>query len=52
MNLKKVISIFFVIVVIVNMILLGMGRIPVLLFWGVLIIAAIYVYFVMPKIKD
>jgi len=51
MNLKKLVALTLVAVVIANMILFGLSRIPGTVFWAVIAFAAVMAYFVIPKIK-
>ncbi|MBT3304445.1 hypothetical protein HN592_03195 [Candidatus Woesearchaeota archaeon] len=49
--IKKVISIMVIVIVIANIALFAFQKINTLLFWLVIVIAAVYAHFIMPKLK-
>jgi hypothetical protein len=49
--MKKSISVALAILLIVNMVLLALGKINVLLFWAIIIVGALFAYWILPRIK-
>jgi len=49
--IKKVISVMIIIIVISNVALFAFRKINTLLFWLIIIIAAVYAHWIMPKLK-
>ena len=47
----KVIGIFFVVLVILDMVLFALGKLNNYIFWGVIIMCAIMAYSDLPKVK-
>jgi hypothetical protein len=50
MNTKKIVSVVTIIAVIINFVLLAMGRNNMVAFWSVIVIGAIIAYKVIPKL--
>lgn len=50
MNTKKIVSVITIIVVLINFLLLAMGKNNMVAFWSVIVIAAIITYKVVPKL--
>jgi len=48
---KKTISMILVIILIINFLLLAFGKANKLIFWGVIIITAVFAYKILPKLK-
>jgi len=51
MKVNKIISLVLLVVVILNMILFAFGKISNTGFWSVIVVTAVYAYFVMPRLK-
>jgi len=51
MKPAKVIGIFFLIVIIANLILFALRLIPDIVFWSVIVVAAVFAYWVLPRLK-
>ena len=51
MKPTKIISLVFAVIVVLNIALFAFGKVNVLLFWLVIVLAALYVYFILPNIK-
>jgi len=51
MNMKKLISLFLILILVIVMVLFVIGLITWIIFWGVLILGAIYAYKVLPRMK-
>ena len=51
MNLAKVLGGTLAVVVVLNFVLLTLKRVPVAVFWLVIILSAIVAYLVLPKLK-
>ena len=52
MNYLKLIAIFLLIIVVVNLVLFVMGQITPLIFWVVIIGIALIAYYVIPNLKE
>ncbi|MBT3691318.1 hypothetical protein HOG16_03710 [Candidatus Woesearchaeota archaeon] len=52
MNMKKLTSLFLILVLVIVMVLFVIGIITWMIFWSVLILGAIYAYKVLPKMKS
>ena len=48
----KILTFILIFVLILNMILLAANKISELLFWAIIIVAAVFVYVVLPKIRN
>jgi len=48
---KKYIAILIVVILFANMLLFGMGKLPVFLFWLIIGFGAIIAYFIFPRLK-
>ena len=48
----KVVGIFAIVIVVLNIFLFAFTVISSTIFWAVIVIAAIFVYFVLPKLKE
>jgi hypothetical protein len=51
MNLKKLISAFFILILIVAVVFFALSIISWIVFWGILILGAIYAYKVLPRLR-
>ena len=48
---KKTISIILVIILMINFLVLAMGRANMVIFWAIIIISAIFAYRILPRMR-
>lgn len=52
MKLIKILSIILIAIVVLNLILFALGKITMYMFWLIILIIGVFVYFILPKIKN
>jgi len=51
MKSVKIISVIILVILVVNIILIALGKIPIILFWVIIGLAAVFAYFILPKLQ-